>query len=55
MGIKDRTIDVFEGKINELITIRDIRDLPQWTDADVIAAHCLIVEYRKITRRIQRR
>ena len=44
--IKDRILYMFEARINELIQT-DISKLPQWTDADIIAAHVLITQYRK--------
>lgn len=49
MTIIDRTIDVFERRIAELEEIREISNLPRWTDADVIGANCLMEEYRSLT------
>ncbi len=49
MGIIEHTIDVFEKRVSELDKIRYLPELPQWTDADVIAASCLITEYRNLT------
>jgi len=46
--LKDRVIDAFESRIMQLITITDITKLPQWDDAEVIGAYCLIEEYRKL-------
>ena len=49
MDIKDKIIDVFENRIMQLITITNITKLPQWDDADVLGAECLLKEYRRIT------
>ena len=49
MDIINRTINVFEKRVSELEKIRYLPDLPQWTDADVIAASCLIKQYRNLT------
>ena len=46
-GISKRVIDVFEGRVNKLLSITGITKLPQWTDADVIGARELIMQYRK--------
>ena len=50
MTTKTRTINFFEKRIMELITITNITKLPQWTDADVISAECLLKEYRKLSK-----
>jgi len=49
MSIVDRVIDVFEKRVSALEKIRYLPDLPQWTDADVIEASCLIEQYRNLT------
>ena len=49
MDIKNKIIDVFERKIMQLITITEITNLPQWDDADVLGADCLLKEYRRLT------
>ncbi len=49
MGIIDHTIDIFEKRVSELDKIGYSPALPRWTDADVIAANCLIIEYRNLT------
>lgn len=54
MSIVDRTIDVFERRLSELEKIREISNLPRWTDADVIGASCLIEQYRNLTSRPSR-
>ncbi len=54
MGIIERTIDVFEKRVSELDEFSDMPELPQWTDADVIAANYLITEYRNLTSRSSR-
>ncbi len=54
MGIIEHTIDVFEKRVSDLDKIIYGPNLPQWTDADVIAASCLITEYRNLTRRRSR-
>lgn len=45
---QDIVIDAFEAKVMQLITVTDITKLPQWTDADVIGAVCLLKTYRYI-------
>lgn len=48
MSLTERTINVFEKRIAELLTLSSIDSLPKWTDADIITANCLLVEYRKL-------
>lgn len=50
MALKDRVIDVFESRVNKLTQITNTTKLPQWIDADIIAAHCLLMEYRKLVK-----
>lgn len=54
MSLKERVIDMFEARVNKLTKITDITELPQWTDTDVIAADCLLNQYRKLTSRSSR-
>jgi len=49
MSLKERVIDVFEARVVQLITITDLTKLPQWIDADVIGADCLLKGYRKLS------
>lgn len=46
--LTERTINGFEEKVMQLITITNITKLPQWTDVDKIGAECLLKEYRKL-------
>ena len=48
MGLLERVIEVFEKRVEDLKQIGTISELPQWTDADVIAADCLLNQYRKL-------
>ncbi len=54
MSIIERVIDVFEKRVSDLEKIRYLPDLPQWTDADIIGAGCLIEQYRNLTSRRSR-
>lgn len=49
MGLLERVVDVFEQRVKKLVQITTISELPQWTDADVIAADCLLKQYRSLT------
>ena len=48
MSLTERTINVFEKRLAKLTLITNIKSLPQWTDADIITANCLLTEYRKL-------
>jgi len=49
--MKEHIINVFEKRIHDLIKITDLQGLPKWTDTDVIGAHCLINQYRKLSKK----
>ena len=49
MELKDKIINMFEARVMRLVTITDLTKMPQWSDTDVLGAHCLLTTYRNVT------
>jgi hypothetical protein len=51
MILIDRTINMFKRRLAELCLITSTDQLPQWNDADIITANCVLTEYYKLRKK----